>query len=385
VISRHALGDITHRNFSMSRFEFSIATAADEPGLQELSRTASMQGAIRIGFDRSPDYFASLRPEGRQTDVLVCRESQSRRIVAIGHRSVRQLWVNGAVTQVGYLGGLRITPDAQRGMVFARGYKFLRERHADHQVKFYLSTIMEDNRPALSLLKSGRCSLPRYQDLGRFCCMAVSTGSGKRHTRHQLQIRPATPADVTAIIAFLHHEGSKRQFYPVYRPEDFDRNDGLLPGLSCENIMLAWQGSELVGVTAGWDQREFRRWYIASYTPWLRALRIPINAVTACKGLPRLPPSGAKPQYFILSLICIRNDDAAIFEVLLDKIILMHRSRYAFCLAGLHERDPLVSVLRAQPHVPMPSKLFAVSWDDGAEAVSELQPGLVPYLELGSL
>ena len=54
-----------------------------------------MSGAIRFSFDRSPDYFAALRVEGRQTDVLVGREVKTGRLVATGQRSVKTVFVNG--------------------------------------------------------------------------------------------------------------------------------------------------------------------------------------------------------------------------------------------------------------------------------------------------
>ena len=42
----------------------------------------------------------------------------------------------------------------------------------------YLTTIMEDNRPAKEVLLSGRFGLPAYHDLGGFCCMAVGLQPG---------------------------------------------------------------------------------------------------------------------------------------------------------------------------------------------------------------
>jgi hypothetical protein len=369
----------------MSRFEFSLATPADEPSLRELSGAVSMQGSIRIALDRAPGYFASLRPEGRRTEVLVCREISSGRVVAVGHRSVRPMWVNGAVAPVGYLGGLRISPEVQRGTLLARGHRFLRERHSDRQTEFYLCTIMEDNRLALAQLQSGRCGLPRYHDLGRFCSMAVGMRLESRRVPGRLRLRPATPADLSALIAFLRREGPKRQFFPAYEPEDFCRNDGLLPGLALEDIILAWQGSELIGAAAAWDQRSFRRWRIAGYAPWLRALRLPFNVVAICRGLPRLPAPGSRPDYFVLSLVCIRDYDARVFHAVLDEIIVRRRDRFDFFTAGLHERDPLMQEMQARRHIPMPSRLLAVAWDDGEESVRQLRAGLVPHLEAGAL
>jgi hypothetical protein len=368
----------------MNRFEFGLAAPADEPGLRELSRAASMQGTIRMAFDRAPDYFASLRPEGRRTEVLVCREIASGRVMEVIHRSIRPMWVNGAVTPVGYLSGLRLSPEVQRGMLLARGNKFLRELHSDRQTEFYLCTIIEDNRLALAQLQSGRCGLPHMHDLGRFCGMAVGMRPVSRRVSGQFQLRPATPADLSELVAFLRREGPKRQFFPVYAPEDFCRNDSLLPGLAWEDIILAWEGAELIGTAAAWDQRSFCRWLVAGYAPWLRALRPLLNAVATCWGYPPLPAPGVVPNYFMLSLVCIRDHDTRVFQALLDEIMVRRRDRFDFLFAGLHERDPLMPELQARRHISMPSRLLAAAWDDGAESIRQLRPELVPYLEIAA-
>jgi hypothetical protein len=369
----------------MSRFEFRLAASADEPSLRELSRAVPMQGSIRFVFDRAPDYFASLRPEGRRAEVLVCHDVSSGRLAMIGNRSIRPMWVNGTVAPVGYLGGLRISHETQRGVVLARAGRFLRERHSDGQTDFYLCVVMEDNRPALEQLQSGRCGLPRCQDLGRFCDMAVGLRSGSRRGSSGLRLAPATPADLPVLIAFLRKEGAKQQFFPFYASEDFSQADGLLPGLAWEDIILAWQGSELVGTAAAWDQRSFRRWLVAGYAPWLGAVRPLLNVFAKCRGYPRLPAPGVQADYFVLSLVCIRDNDTHVFRALLDEIVVRRRDRFNFLLAGLHERDPLLPELQARRHISIPSRLLAVAWDDTAESVRQLRPGLVPHLEVGAL
>ncbi len=368
----------------MSRFEFGIATPADEPGLREFSSAIPMQGTIRMAFERAPDYFASLRPEGRWNEVLMCRDNASGRLAAVAHRSIHPMWVNGAIAPVGYLSGLRIAPEAQRGTLLARGHQFLRERHADGRAPFYLCTIMEDNRPALAQLRSFRCGLPRYEDLGRFFTMAVGLRPRSRGGSPQLHLRPATPDDRSALVGFLRSEGSKRQFFPVYEPDDFGRGGGVLHGLNWEDIILAWRGSELVGTAAAWDQRSFRCWRITGYAPSLRMLRRFINFIAACRGRPALPAPG-RLNYFMLSLVCIRDNDRCVFCSLLDEIIVRRRGRFDYAIAGMHERNPLVEELRARNPVLMPSRLFAVAWDDTAESVRRLRPELVPDLEIGAM
>ena len=368
------------------RLAFGLATAQDNEELRRFGLEAAMPGPIRFSFDRTPDYLGALRVEGRESEVLVCRESQTGRLVATGHRSVKPAFVNGKPELLGYLGGLRVDQSVRSGRFLGRGYAFLRALHVRRPAHLYVTTIMEDNRPAKEVLLSGRFGLPMYQDLGRFCCMAVglhgrSGGLADRET----SVRAAGPADGAKVVAFLNREGRSRQFFPEYRVEDFGTPGGLLAHLEWEDVFLAVCKGELVGVLAAWDQRACRRWRVTGYAPWLRLLRGPVNVVAKMRRMPLLPKAGSAADYFILSLVCIAQDDRTVFRALLEAVIQEKAAQYAFYLAGVHERDPLLPELMVRPHVALPSRLYAVAWGDGAEAIRRLDPRLVPYLELGAL
>lgn len=369
-----------------ARFCFEVATPADNAGLQRFSLEAAMPGAIRFSFDRTPDYLAALCVEGRQSEVLVCRENQTGRLVATGHRSVKPAFVDGKPEVLGYLSGLRVDPTARSGQLLGRGYAFLRALHAKRPACLYLTTIMEDNRTAKEVLVSGRLGLPVYHDLGWFCCMAVGlNGRDQGRSDDEVCVRPATPADGPAVVEFLNREGRSRQFFPEYKVEDFGSPGGLLAHLEWKDVFLAFRASELAGVLAAWDQRSLRRWRVTGYAPWLCVLRGPLNLVARLRRMPLLPKPDSTPEYFILSLVCIRQDDRSVFHTLLDTILRQMRAHYGFFLAGLHERDPLLPQLLARPHVALPSRLYAVAWEDCIETVQKLDPQRVPYLELGAL
>ena len=369
-----------------ARFRFGLATPEDNRELLQFSLDAAMPGAIRFSFDRAPDYLAALCVEGRHSEVLVCRESQTGRLVATGHRSVKPAFVDGEAAALGYLSGLRVDPAARSGQLLARGYAFLRGLHARGPARLCLTTVMEDNRRAKEVLLSGRLGLPAYHDLGRFCCVAVSlAGQHRVRSNSNICVRPATAADGPSVVQFLNREGRSRQFFPEYRLEDFGQPGGLLACLEWKDVFLAVRANELLGVLAAWDQRALRRWRVTGYAPWLRCLRVPLNFVAGLRGMPRLPKPDSTLDYFVLSLVCIRQNDCAVFHALLETILQEKRSQYAFFLAGLHERDPLLPALLARPHVPLPSRLYAVAWEDGAKAVQKLDRQRVPYLELGAL
>jgi len=367
-------------------FRFEVASPADEPALRAFSRRVDMPGAVRLAFERESDYFGALCVEGRQSEVLVYRETKTGRIRATGHRSIKPVFVNGQPLPVGYLGGLRLEETVRNGQILGRGYHFLHERHEDRRVPFYLTTIMEGNRSATEALLSGRCGLPRYHDWGRFCCMAISLNTrDSARVNANFRIRNAGPGDAATLIAFLHSEGRSRQFFPEYQVSDFGAAGGLLAHLKWNDVFLAFRGDELIGVAAAWDQRGIRRWRVTGYANWLGALRRPFNLLARIRHMPRLPEPGSTPDYFILSLVCIHGGDRAAFAALLAEIARQKRGQYAFFLAGLHERDPLLPELQARPHFPLPSRLYVAAWEDGETAVKNLDPGLVPYLELGSL
>lgn len=363
--------------------DFDMATPADNEELLQFSAQTDMPGAIRFSFDRFPDYFAALRVEGRQTDVLVARQRDSGQLIATGQRSVKNVFVNGRPTTVGYLSGLRVAPSARSGLFLSRGYDRLKALQRQTPSAFDLTTIMEDNLPAQKVLLSKRLGLPAYHDLGRYCCMAVSLRT-KTATRARFSLRPASAADARRVVEFLNLEGSARQFHPEYRVEDFGNPAGLLPHLDWKDVLLAFDGPVLVGMLAAWNQQAFRRWRVTGYAPWLHGSRHLLNLGARLRRMPLLPPPGSTLNCFNLALVCIRNNNCGVFQTLLDEIVRLHRGRYDCFLAGAHERDPLLPVLLERPHVPLTSRLFLVDWEGTGRARQTLDDR-IPHLELGSL
>jgi len=372
-------------------FRFDFAAPQDNAELLQFSAQVEMPGAIRFWFDRSPDYLAALQVEGRQTKVLVCRNAQTGRLVAAGHRAVKMAFVNGEALPIGYLSGLRVAGSARSPRLLSRGYAQLRALNASAPAQLHLTTIMEDNPQARKVLLSRRLGLPAYHDFGRFCCMAVrSQSTAGTRPCPGISLRCASESDGAQIVRFLNSEGGSKQFFPQYCREDFGNPGGLLRDLHWQDIFLAFRGERLIGCLAAWDQRAFRRWRVAGYVPWVERLRIPLNLVARCRGMPLLPKPNSAPTCFVLSLVCVQHNDREVFSALLQECLRVQQERPAqerpaFFLAGLHERDPLLPELLARPHVALPSRLYVVAWPDGESAFQELEPGRTPYLELGAL
>lgn len=369
----------------MTRVDMGVAGEADHQELLRLMADMPMPGFVRVAYRREPDFFRALCVEGVQHQVVVGRDSRTGRVIAMGVRSIKPVYVNGRPANAGYLSGLRLREEYRGGIHVVRGYRKLRELHGDGRARLYLTTMVNANRAARRLT-AGRAGLPAYHDIGQLHSLAVAPGQrAPRAPRVRgLVVEPAAPGDLPDVVAFLNEEGPRRQFFPAYAVSDFSPEGGLLRGLAPGDILVARIDARIAGVLAVWDQRAFRRSVVTGYAPWLARGRLLYNGWAALSGLPRLPAAGTTLDGAYLALACVRGDDPRVFAGLLERALRKARGVCSFLVAGMHESDPLLPVLRCLRHIDYPSRLYVACWEDGEEDFRSLD-GRVPYVEVGSL
>lgn len=362
-----------------------LATPSDDNALRGLLQRMPMPGNVRLAYLREPSFFDALQVEGRYSEVIIGRDVKTGQIIGLGNRSIKTAFINGQPSPVGYLSSLRLLEEYRGSTYLARGYRLFHDRHLDGRSRLYLTTILEDNVLARKVLTSGRAGLPAYHDYGQYFCMAVSLRQKPRPTHvHGLEIRPAEPGDVPAVIKFWNKEGPNKQFFPQYNAKDLQSAEGLLRELEIKSILLAYSGNQLVGTVAAWDQKKFRQSQVIGYSGKLSLFRLPYNVAARLLGYPILPRPGSYVDYINLALVCILDDDQPVFGALLAELLKRYRSSYSVLMAGLHEKDPLLPELRQYRHFAYPSRLYVVCWEDGETDFGNLDER-VPYLELGTL
>jgi hypothetical protein len=370
-------------------FTFELAQPGDDSALLEILQEMPMEGEVQILYQSRPSYFDALQVAGRENQVIVCRKSGDRDIVGFGTRSLKQVFINGAVRNIGYLSNLRLQKKYRKGMLLSRGYRYLKAlHHGDRRVPAYITTIIEGNSQAVQVLSSVRAGLPAYRYMGMYQVFAVSfRGPRKRCKQTTCRVQKATPDQMKEIIYFLQHHGREKQFYPYYTLDDFRQAParGLLKGLGLEDIFLAFQGNEMVGLLARWDQREFKQIIISGYRGKVRLMRPLYNLISRIMRAPTLPGMGERLNSFYIGLIAIKNNDPEIFKNLLHELYDESLGRgYSFFVVGLAAQDPLCSALRDFRTVNYHSRIYFAGWEDSERLYHELD-GRIPYLEVGSL
>jgi hypothetical protein len=372
----------------VSRHRFEVATRADDAQLRRILAETPMPGAIALSFRREPSYFEAAVVDGEFHQTMIARNREGVRIAGLASRSVRERYVNGRVTPIGYLAGLRLAPEYRGGSLLASGYGFLRQLHSDQRARLYLTTIAEGNTAALSALTLGRAGLPRYHFAGMYHTAVIPLGRRKANglgAQSSVEIRETELLDLPELIRFLHTAGPARQFFPRYDGRDFFRADGTFRDLKPADLLLAFRQGRIVGTLAAWDQSHFRQTIVEAYQTSLRWTRPLYNAWASLRGVPPLPKPGGEFRFLTAALPLVMEGDPLVFDALLRAVLQRAAAgAHQFFLIGMHERDPLLKVVKAHQSTYYLTRLYHVCWEDGELLLRELDERS-PYLELGCL
>jgi hypothetical protein len=340
------------------------ASRGDSDALATLLDECPMGSSIRLVMQRRPDYFVGASVQAQRPVIIVGEEVASGRLVGSFAAGARDVYVDGKARSVRYLSDLRIHPDHRHGTLLARGYRYLREK-VFAVGEWAQTVVLDDNRPALDVLTSGRAGLPRYHPAGDYHCYMVSAGQRIRTTSTNLQIRAARASDIEAVQVFYDREAPRKAWCPVYCFRDLDSE--YYRGLGIEDFVLAHRGSELVGMAACWDQSAYKQTRVASYERGLRWLRPAYNvAARIIPGRVPLPPAGTFLKSSYASAIHCLEDDPAILSTLLTHLLpAAHQSGADYLAVGLDAASPLCNALHHWRHYLVQGGHYLVGFGGG--------------------
>lgn len=368
----------------MTRYRFALATAEHDAALRRRMAADWMDGRIAVSFRREPSFFAGCCLQGDQVQTIACFDDSRAELVGLGSRASSMMYVNGSAMRAGYLSDLRCHPDHRGGTLLARGYRYLRALHESAPLPFYTTVIYEGNEPAANVLQGARAGLPSYRSVGRLLTPAIRLDRDRdRVDVAGLDIATATQVGVARVLAFLNGRMASRQFGPAYTIGDLAA--GRLHGLRPDDVLVAQRAHRIVGTIALWDQRALRQTHVAHYRGWLGPLRPVANLAARLVGARSLPAPGARIPFVYFACFAVDHDDLVIGRALLRAAYRCARSGpWQFAICGLHERDPLATLLSEYRSIASAGRLFVVHYPEDADAVDRLD-GRPPYLEAGCL
>ena len=345
-----------------------LATQDDDADIRRLLATNPMPGQLEVRYEREPDYFLGCGPMGYICQVVIGRQQANDELVGLACRSTRPLYINGQREEVGYLSQLRIDGHYRGRWMLPLGYRYMGDLHADGRVSGYITTIIEDNVQAIGLLvDKARGSIPIYRQVTHLHTLALFLRRRRALPASSLELSRGSLAELDNIVAFLNRHGMSKQFYPVYAIDDFV-DSPITRGFAVDDLFLAWRGGELAGVIGLWDQSSYKQTVVEAYSGALGRLHSLYSLGLRVAGAKPLPSPGQPIRFAYASFICIKDDDADVFGLLLQAIVIeAYRRGYAYLMVGLAEPDPLLPVARRYWHLAYDSRLYTVCWKENQE------------------
>ena len=363
---------------------FTVATLADDAEIRRLLRENPMPGSISISLEREPNAGLAAAIEGDVHHTIVARDERCGRLIAMGSVAVRERYLNGQPTRVGYLGQLRLEHRRRsRGCVIRDGYRFFRKLHESLGVRLYLTSIVADNAPARRLLERGLPDMPTYRPIGEFVTLVFRRrrhrvfgtvgANGCRGSRgRNLAIHHGSPDLMPTIAALLNCEAARGQFAPVFSAPQLTAlaDHGLHPS----HFRVLVERDRAVACAAVWDQRASRQTVVRRYPTAFRLARVSLNLLAPFTRLPTLPPVGTPIAMGLLSHVATPSDWPELIVPLVRSLEGPTLTSEVDCIAaGFDARDPRLGILRrALGGREYRTQLYVVHWDDGRAAAEAL-------------
>jgi len=371
----------------MPALTFTLATPADDESLRQLLRENPIPGSISLSFEREPCYFDASMIEGPFHQTIVTREVNTGTVIAFGNRSIRPLFINGQVRDIGYMSQLRVRPDYGKGLYLARGLAggFIKyyELHQDGRTPFYLMSVIEDNLPARRLLTSGLPDYPNTHEYARMFTYAIYPLRRKRALPLPDDLRLIRGSDkyIDEIINCLNRNNACKQFAPHWTCDSL-----FIANLKPSDFFLAVCGDHLVGCLACWDQTMFKQTVVRGYSGSLARWRKLLNIFSALGRWPHLPNPNTPLRHSYASHLAVDDDDPVIFAALLRALYnYNHECKNSYFMIGLSESNLFRKIVQAYHPLIYISQLYLVAWDDGYDEIAKVDRNLIPAPEIALL
>ena len=356
---------------------FALATRADDAAIRRLLRENPMRGAVRVGFEREPDYFRGADLAGGEDQTIVAHDGA--RLVCMGRCTRRECWVDGAARRVGYLAELRLDAAARgRFGILRDGYAFFHALQRDSPAELYFTSIAADNDRARRLLENGTRGLPAYAFLAELDTLLVAVPRRPRAGR--MSVEAATPERVPDLLRVLNGHGRRHQLAAVWTAENL--RSLAQHGLPLERFLLAMDGGQVVACGALWDQRGFRQTVIRGYSRALAVARPFVNLASRILGTPRLPRAGSVLAHAFLSPLAFAEGAAALLpDFIAEFFPLAAGLGIEFLTLALPTDDPRLPALRRRFSTrTWRSRLYRVAWPE--QASHDLSGTFLPEVAL---
>ena len=332
------------------------AAPEDNPALIALTAACPMAGDVVLCVDRSPDFFALNRLEGKAWRVAVV-DAPDGSLAGCMAAAERSAYLAGEPRQVMYVSDLKVHPEYRGGGVADALSAFIREwcrmRGGDHVPT--VMTVLGGNAP-MSKRAEGPRGLPQLTRFAGIRAHNVALLWKRRPPKVEgiTVARAGAAPDLAEMADLWTRIASRRQLAPVHDSGTLAAWMEQAPGLEWSDYWLVRnRDGKLEAFMGIWDQDTFKQMRVDRYSAGLRVFRLFFNLAAPLMGAAPLPAPGKHLRYLTAVNICVPEGRADMLRALLIAAYNGLRGKgHAFFTVGLDPKDPLNAAfkgLMAQP------------------------------------
>ena len=327
-------------NFQNNRYTLKFADSSDNKGICEIFESGSFSGGISVQYLRGKTPYESFSADGDINRIMVVKDNSTGRTVAVGGAVVRNEYVNGGKEKCAYLTGLKIHPDYRRKLSFiAKAYSFLREGISD--CPFCYTTVLDDNREAVSLFEKKHKNMPVYKYLGHYTTYCFHGGKG------------IIPVEIDNTDGF--EEVMKKYFSEMSLvPCDTDYE-----GFGKKKFYSYRENGEIKACCFIGNQQSTKQYKMCSYGGIYKLVsKLP----TKLFGYPEFPRPDSIINHGVVSYLYVKDNDPKLCSDFLRSAA--KETDFSLLIWGGFDNNPLCDAMNRLKTVHYGSRLYSVVWDE---------------------
>ncbi len=335
---------------------------------------------IGLDYQTEPSFFSALAPFGKLHELVLIKPPGFAGLAGLGIRSVRPCYLDGQVTEVGYLHHLRFHPEIRGGSYLLRGYKAFHQIFAAQPLKVTFTSILADNFYARELLEASRAGgiMPVYKQVSRFMTALIPLkGPGQRwperfrtvSVNSGLSVRRLTRSDIADVCRLFALAGQKNDGAPVLTRECFNGGYSSFPGLLIEDMVGVFDRTGLVAATGIWNQQKYRQIVVTHLCQPLNILQTIWEKAGSFVGQCPVPAIGGCVNYVLLDPWAVMpGREGELMPILVKSGVREARRRgVMFAAMGMAEKFPAIEALNTVFFLPYWSIIYQVFWPESGE------------------
>lgn len=367
-----------------SRFKFEIAEEEYSSHILRVLEEEDFKGGISILYTRRPNAVLSLKKEGEDVVVVICRDRKTDDFIGFGACAINRLYVGGRVDKVGYVFALGMAGEYRKKYprLLPAAYEYMGDILRGKGVEHVYTTILGDNKDAQNMFEKKRKSMPDYNYAGDYSVHCIRTNLSEKGLPNDLELSQACESDVEPMLAIFKEQGMLHDFYPAISREDLYGETDFPLKYSDFYVLKDKSTGKLLACAAAWDQSEYKQHILMGYKGRYRVLKA-VSPLLSSLGIPRMPKPGSALRYFTVSFYAASEDNAQYIRALVTGLSRI-KKEFDYFIMGASNGSEVDGVLRGMSPIVYSSRVYTVDWQKPSAGKFETDRKQI-YLECARL